>query len=188
MTWLSRAPPAASVRANMGNGNTETRHGANSQDARRAFAPSGDSAARVLVRFDGVSKHFAGVAAVERVSLDIFAGEFFALLGPSGCGKTTLLRLLAGFEVPDEGRILLAGEAPARPSPRRAARRARQEVARGDAVRAHAAAGKARADLHHRDPRPAGGDDGSGPHRRHESRAADPGRHPARGLRAPQLA
>jgi putrescine transport system ATP-binding protein len=44
------------------------------------------------------------------VSLDIFPGEFFALLGPSGCGKTTLLRLLAGFETPDEGRILLDGE------------------------------------------------------------------------------
>ena len=62
------------------------------------------------VRFEGVSKRFSGVAAVDRVSLDIFAGEFFALLGPSGCGKTTLLRLLAGFETPDAGRILLDGE------------------------------------------------------------------------------
>jgi putrescine transport system ATP-binding protein len=53
------------------------------------------------------------------VSLDIFAGEFFALLGPSGCGKTTLLRLLAGFETPDEGRILLAGEDIARMPPYR---------------------------------------------------------------------
>jgi putrescine transport system ATP-binding protein len=103
----------------MGNGNTETRHGAKRRDARRAFAPAGDSAARVLVCFDGVSKHFAGIAAVERVSLDIFAGEFFALLGPSGCGKTTLLRLLAGFEVPDEGRILLDGEDIARVPPYR---------------------------------------------------------------------
>jgi putrescine transport system ATP-binding protein len=57
-----------------------------------------------------VSKRFSGVAAVDRVSLDIFPGEFFALLGPSGCGKTTLLRMLAGFETPDEGRILLDGE------------------------------------------------------------------------------
>ena len=47
--------------------------------------------------------------AVDRLSLDIRAGEFFALLGPSGCGKTTLLRMLAGFETPDEGRILLDG-------------------------------------------------------------------------------
>jgi len=46
---------------------------------------------------------------VDHVSLDIRAGEFFALLGPSGCGKTTLLRMLAGFETPDEGRILLDG-------------------------------------------------------------------------------
>src|SRR5262245_36989034 len=78
--------------------------------ARRQFAPWADPAARPLLRFDGVSKRFAGMAAVERLSLDIFAGEFFALLGPSGCGKTTLLRMLAGFEQPDEGRILLDGE------------------------------------------------------------------------------
>ncbi len=63
-----------------------------------------------LVRFEAVSKRFGGVTAVDRVSLDICAGEFFALLGPSGCGKTTLLRTLAGFETVDEGRILLAGQ------------------------------------------------------------------------------
>jgi putrescine transport system ATP-binding protein len=94
----------------MGNGEADTCNEASREDARRAFAPWTDPAARVLVRFDGVSKHFSGIAAVERVSLDIFAGEFFALLGPSGCGKTTLLRLLAGFETPDAGRILLDGE------------------------------------------------------------------------------
>jgi putrescine transport system ATP-binding protein len=103
----------------MGNGNRESSNGASGQEARRAFALSSDPAARVRVRFDGVSKHFSGVAAVDRVSLDIFAGEFFALLGPSGCGKTTLLRLLAGFEVPDEGRILLDGEDIARVPPYR---------------------------------------------------------------------
>ena len=55
-------------------------------------------------------KKFGGFRAVDRLSLDIRAGEFFALLGPSGCGKTTLLRMLAGFETPDEGRILLDGK------------------------------------------------------------------------------
>ena len=51
----------------------------------------------------------AALAAVDQLSLDIFEGEFFALLGPSGCGKTTLLRLIAGFERPDTGRIMLDG-------------------------------------------------------------------------------
>src|SRR6185312_8789078 len=64
----------------------------------------------VLVRFEGSAKRFGAVAAVEDLTLDIRANEFFALLGPSGCGKTTLLRLLAGFETASEGRILLDGE------------------------------------------------------------------------------
>jgi putrescine transport system ATP-binding protein len=63
-----------------------------------------------LLRIDTVVKKFGSFRAVDRLSLDIQAGEFFALLGPSGCGKTTLLRMLAGFETPDEGRILLDGE------------------------------------------------------------------------------
>jgi putrescine transport system ATP-binding protein len=62
-----------------------------------------------LLRIDGVAKRFGAVRAVDRLSLDIRRGEFFALLGPSGCGKTTLLRMLAGFETPDEGAILLGG-------------------------------------------------------------------------------
>ena len=62
-----------------------------------------------LLRIDAVVKKFGAFRAVDRLSLDIRAGEFFALLGPSGCGKTTLLRMLAGFETPDEGRILLNG-------------------------------------------------------------------------------
>jgi putrescine transport system ATP-binding protein len=62
-----------------------------------------------LLRIEGVVKNFGTFRAVDRLSLDISAGEFFALLGPSGCGKTTLLRMLAGFETPDEGRILLNG-------------------------------------------------------------------------------
>ncbi|GKQ53743.1 ABC transporter ATP-binding protein [Bradyrhizobium sp. Ce-3] len=62
-----------------------------------------------LLRIEGVAKSFGNFRAVDKLSLDIRAGEFFALLGPSGCGKTTLLRMLAGFETPDEGRILLGG-------------------------------------------------------------------------------
>src|SRR5260221_7578948 len=58
---------------------------------------------------DGVTKRYGAVAAVDDVSLSVAGGEFFALLGPSGCGKTTLLRLLAGFETPDAGRILIDG-------------------------------------------------------------------------------
>src|SRR2546430_3171350 len=74
-------------------------------------APPTDAADDVpLLRIEGVSKNFGSFRAVDRLSLDIRAGEFFALLGPSGCGKTTLLRMLAGFEAPDEGRILLGGK------------------------------------------------------------------------------
>ena len=68
-----------------------------------------DAATKALVRFEGVTKRFGTLTAVEQLSLDIGHGEFFALLGPSGCGKTTLLRMLAGFEQPSEGRILLDG-------------------------------------------------------------------------------
>ncbi|MGJ4940530.1 ABC transporter ATP-binding protein [Bradyrhizobium sp. HKCCYLS1011] len=62
-----------------------------------------------VLRIEGLVKAFGSFRAIDGVSLDIHSGEFFALLGPSGCGKTTLLRMLAGFETPDEGRILLAG-------------------------------------------------------------------------------
>src|SRR2546423_2326219 len=63
-----------------------------------------------LVSFDQVTKRFGDSTAVGGLSLDIHEREFFALLGPSGCGKTTLLRLLAGFETPDAGRVMLAGQ------------------------------------------------------------------------------
>ena len=62
-----------------------------------------------LLEIDAVSKHFGAVAAVDGVSLAVEHGELFALLGPSGCGKTTLLRLIAGFETPDRGRIVIDG-------------------------------------------------------------------------------
>ena len=62
------------------------------------------------IRLEGVTKRFGEFTAVDSVDLSIPRGEFFSLLGPSGCGKTTTLRMLAGFEVPTEGRILLDGE------------------------------------------------------------------------------
>jgi len=65
--------------------------------------------AAVDVRLDGVRKTYGDVVAVDRVDLEIEAGEFFTLLGPSGSGKTTTLRLIAGFERPDEGRVDLSG-------------------------------------------------------------------------------
>ena len=55
------------------------------------------------IRVQALSKHFAGFTAIDQVTLDIGAGEFFVIVGPSGCGKTTLLRILAGLEQPSEG-------------------------------------------------------------------------------------
>ncbi|MGE5338408.1 MAG: ABC transporter ATP-binding protein [Gemmatimonadota bacterium] len=63
-----------------------------------------------LLEIQNVTRRFGSMAAVDGVSLSIEAGEFFTLLGPSGCGKTTLLRMVAGFDVPDGGRILLEGK------------------------------------------------------------------------------
>ena len=77
---------------------------------RESFAPWADPNAAPLVRFEGVYKQFGDETAVKGVSFDIYEGEFFALLGPSGCGKTTLMRMLAGFEAPDAGRVSLGGQ------------------------------------------------------------------------------
>jgi putrescine transport system ATP-binding protein len=77
---------------------------------RRSFAPWSDPNATPLVVFDRVSKRFGGIKAVDSLSLALYPGEFHALLGPSGCGKTTLMRMLAGFETPDEGSITLDGQ------------------------------------------------------------------------------
>ena len=63
-----------------------------------------------FLEFVDVSKNYGAIKASDHVSLSVKQGEFFSLLGPSGCGKTTLLRMLAGFESPDSGRILLDGQ------------------------------------------------------------------------------
>ncbi|MBT4890109.1 MAG: ABC transporter ATP-binding protein [Rhodospirillales bacterium] len=62
-----------------------------------------------VIRLDHLTKRFGSMTAVDGVELDFQENEFFALLGPSGCGKTTLLRMIAGFEIPDEGKVLLDG-------------------------------------------------------------------------------
>ncbi|HXX04485.1 MAG TPA: ABC transporter ATP-binding protein [Xanthobacteraceae bacterium] len=77
--------------------------------SKQDFAPWTDPGARPLLRIEALTKRFASTVVVDQLSLDIYDGEFFALLGPSGCGKTTLLRLIAGFERPSSGRILLEG-------------------------------------------------------------------------------
>ncbi len=77
--------------------------------SKRDFAPWTDPKARPVLRIENLTKRFGSVAVVDHLSLDIYDGEFFALLGPSGCGKTTLLRLIAGFERPNSGRMLLDG-------------------------------------------------------------------------------
>src|SRR5947207_3794290 len=71
---------------------------------------TGASSDTPIVRIEGVTRRFGAVTAVDRVDLAIERGELFALLGGSGCGKTTLLRLLAGLETPDAGRILIDGQ------------------------------------------------------------------------------
>ena len=63
-----------------------------------------------ILELKNIVKQFADYTAVNGVSLSIEQGEFFTLLGPSGCGKTTLLRMVAGFESPDSGQILLDGK------------------------------------------------------------------------------
>jgi putrescine transport system ATP-binding protein len=77
--------------------------------AKRGFEPWADRNLQPLLRIEVVSKRFGEFLAVNQLSLEVYQGEFFALLGPSGCGKTTLLRLVAGFEQPSTGRILLDG-------------------------------------------------------------------------------
>jgi spermidine/putrescine transport system ATP-binding protein len=67
------------------------------------------STASPAVEVENLSRRFGGVAALDHVSLTIAPGEFFSLLGPSGCGKTTLLRIIAGLDLPDEGTLRIGG-------------------------------------------------------------------------------
>ncbi len=71
------------------------------------IAPWEDESAEPLIEFQSVTKRFGAFTAIDSIDLKIYPQEFFALLGPSGCGKTTLMRMLAGFEDPSEGVILL---------------------------------------------------------------------------------
>src|SRR6476646_3455484 len=73
-------------------------------------AAATEASAKPIISFRNISKRWGSTVAVDNVSLDIMPGEFFALLGPSGCGKTTLLRMLAGLEVPTEGHVLIDGQ------------------------------------------------------------------------------
>src|SRR6266481_2566997 len=68
-----------------------------------------DSDSEYDVELRAVTKRFGSLTAVDSVNLKVRKGEFLSLLGPSGCGKTTSLRLIAGFEQPDEGEILIGG-------------------------------------------------------------------------------
>ncbi len=77
---------------------------------KRKFSPWTDPNAVPFIRFENITKRFGDFVAVDNLTLDIYEREFFSLLGPSGCGKTTLMRMLAGFEEPTEGRILLQGQ------------------------------------------------------------------------------
>ncbi|WP_204112725.1 ABC transporter ATP-binding protein [Shimia biformata] len=88
--------------------------------AQTVFEPWNDPDAKPIIQFKNVTKRFGDFTAIDDLTIDIYEREFFALLGPSGCGKTTMMRMLAGFETPTDGTILLQGKdiAPISPNKR----------------------------------------------------------------------
>src|SRR5262250_3744342 len=82
-----------------------------------AMAAQGQKQGKGHISLVSLTKHFGQLAAVDSIDLEIPSGGFFSLLGPSGCGKTTTLRLIAGFEQPTAGRVLLDGRDVARTPP-----------------------------------------------------------------------
>lgn len=91
-----------------------------SNSAPAVFAPWENPDEKPIIEFQNVTKRFGDFTAIDQLDLKIYEKEFFALLGPSGCGKTTLMRMLAGFESPTEGTIMLDGQniAPVPPNKR----------------------------------------------------------------------
>src|SRR6478752_9666422 len=83
------------------------------------MTPASHPSSGPVIGVDHVIKRFAGYVAVDDADFEVGAGEFFSLLGPSGCGKTTTLRMIAGFEQPSAGRILLEGKDVSRVPPYR---------------------------------------------------------------------
>lgn len=83
---------------------SDVNHGPGDRDSSASAAGYQDASS---VRLDNVSRHFGDLKAVDGVSFDVHGGSFFSLLGPSGCGKSTTLRIIAGFEQPQSGRVLI---------------------------------------------------------------------------------
>jgi putative spermidine/putrescine transport system ATP-binding protein len=113
---LAVLPPAA-FPFKMGRFPSAVRRGNRLAQASASTAEVPSTDVRFAVRLQGVVKRFGEVAAVDGVDLDVLEGEFFSMLGPSGSGKTTCLRMIAGFEAPTEGTILLDGQDVSRLAP-----------------------------------------------------------------------